>query len=54
MKVTLVVAIAALVTWVVLLLKLPPSGWLHVPLAVGVILLVRWIALKDKSVRSEK
>jgi uncharacterized membrane protein len=46
MKVTLLVAIAALVLWVVLLLKLPPSGWLHVPLAVGVILLVRWIALK--------
>jgi hypothetical protein len=45
MKATLLVAIAALVLWVVLLLKLPPSGWIHVPLAVGVILLVRWIAL---------
>jgi len=45
MKATLLVAIAALVLWAVLLLKLPPSGWIHVPLAVGVILLVRWIAL---------
>jgi hypothetical protein len=45
MKATLLVAIAALVLWVVLLLKVPPSGWIHVPLAVGVILLVRWIAL---------
>jgi len=47
MKLTLLVAIAALVLWLVLLRELPPSGWLHVPLAVGVILLVRWIALKE-------
>jgi hypothetical protein len=47
MKATLLVAIAALVLWVVLLLELPPSGWLHIPLAVGVILLVRWIALRE-------
>ena len=47
MKATLVVAIGALVAWAVLLLKFPPSGWLHVPLAVGVILLVRWIALRE-------
>jgi len=47
MKATLLVAMAALVLWVVLLLKLPPSGWLHIPLAVGVILLVRWIALRE-------
>ena len=47
MKATLVVAIAALVSWAVLLLTFPPSGWLHVPLAVGVILLVRWIALRE-------
>jgi hypothetical protein len=54
MKATLLIAIAALVLWVVLLLKLPPSGWLHVPLADGVIMLVRWIALKENSVKSEK
>jgi len=47
MKATLLVAIAALVLWVVLLVELPPSGWLHLPLAIGVILLVRWIALKE-------
>jgi hypothetical protein len=47
MKATLLVAIAALVLWVVLLLELPPSGWIHVPLAVGVTLLVRWIALRE-------
>jgi hypothetical protein len=47
MKGTLLVAIAALVLWVVLLLNLPPSGWIHVPLAVGVTLLVRWIALRE-------
>lgn len=47
MKATLLVAIAALVLWVILLLKLPPSGWIHVPLAVGVTLLVRWIALRE-------
>jgi hypothetical protein len=47
MKLTLLAAIGALVLWVVLLFELPPSGWLHVPLALGVILLVRWIALKE-------
>jgi hypothetical protein len=44
MNVTLVAAVLALVVWVGLLLALPPSGWIHVPLAVGAILLVRWIA----------
>jgi hypothetical protein len=48
MNVTLVVAVLALVVWVGLLLALPPSGWIHVPLAVGAILLVRWIALSDR------
>jgi uncharacterized membrane protein len=47
MNATLVLAVAALVLWGVLLGTLPPSGWLHVPLAVGVILLVRWIALRE-------
>ncbi|HTC24338.1 MAG TPA: hypothetical protein VK688_08255 [Gemmatimonadales bacterium] len=44
---TLVLAIVSLVLWVVLLRTLPPNGWLHVPLAVGVTLLVRWIATGD-------
>jgi len=42
---TLVLAVAAIALWVVLLSTLPPSGWLHIPLALGVTLLVRWIAL---------
>jgi uncharacterized membrane protein len=47
MNATIVLAVIALVLWVVLLFALPPSGWIHVPLAVGVILVVRWIATKD-------
>jgi hypothetical protein len=43
---TLLAAVGALVLWLVLLLTLPPSGWLNVPLAVGVVLLVRWLALR--------
>lgn len=46
-KLTLLAAIGALILWLVLLIELPPSGWLHVPLAVGVTLLVRWIALHE-------
>jgi hypothetical protein len=53
MNATLLVAIAALLLWVALLFGLPPSGWIHVPLAVGVILLVRWIALRN-SVNSKR
>jgi len=53
MNVTLVGAVLALVVWVGLLLALPPSGWIHVPLAVGATLLVQWIALRN-SVNSEK
>ncbi len=44
MNATLVLAVAAIALWVVLLFTLPPSGWIHVPLAAGVTLLVRWIA----------
>ena len=46
-KLTLLAAIGALIVWAVLMLELPPSGWLHVPLAVGVTLLVRWIAVRE-------
>lgn len=48
MNVTLVLAVLALVVWVGLLLALPPSGWIHLPLAVGATLLVRWIALTHR------
>lgn len=46
MKLTLLAAVLALALWMGLLLTLPPSGWLHLPLAVGTTLLVRWIALR--------
>jgi hypothetical protein len=51
--IVLALAVAALALWVGLLLSLPPSGWIHLPLAVGVTLLVRWIATKD-SVNGEQ
>jgi len=39
---TLLAAIAALVLWVVLaFVARVPTGWVHVPLAAGVLLLVR-------------
>jgi hypothetical protein len=47
MYATLFGAVASLVLWAFLLAVLPPSGWLHLPLAVGATLLVRWIALRD-------
>jgi hypothetical protein len=53
MNATIVLAVAALVLWVALLLSLPPSGWIHVPLAVGVTLLVRWLATRN-GVNSEQ
>jgi uncharacterized membrane protein len=49
MKLTLIIAILSLALWAWLLASQPPSGWIHVPLAVGVILLVRWIALRDRT-----
>ena len=56
MKLTLIIAILSLALWAWLLASQAPSGWFHVPLAVGVILLVRWIALRDslKSVNGER
>ena len=53
MRATLLLAVANLVLWLVLLALAPPSGWLHVPLAVGTTLLVRWIALRSE-VRGER
>jgi len=53
MKLTLIAAILMLALWLGLLLTQPPSGWLHLPLAVGATLIVRWIALR-KSVNGER
>jgi hypothetical protein len=47
MRATLAAAVIGVIGWAFLLATAPPSGWLHVPLAVGVTLLVRWIALRD-------
>ncbi|HEU5171798.1 MAG TPA: hypothetical protein VFU46_14720 [Gemmatimonadales bacterium] len=46
MLLTLFGALGALALWVVLLVAGPASGWIHLPLAVGTTLLVRWIALR--------
>ncbi len=45
MRTTLVAAVLCLALWAFLLAAAPPSGWLHLPLAVGTTLLVRWMAL---------
>jgi hypothetical protein len=47
MNATLGLAVAAIALWVVLLFTLPPSGWLHIPLALGVTLLVRWVGVSE-------
>jgi len=49
MAATLGAAVGLIVLWLVLLAVLPPSGWLHLPLAAGTVLLVRWIALRDRA-----
>jgi hypothetical protein len=49
MYATLFGAVASLALWAFLLATLPPSGWLHIPLALGSTLLVRWIALRHGS-----
>jgi hypothetical protein len=48
MLATLAGALLSLALWAFLLATLPPSGWLHLPLVLGTILLVRWIALRDQ------
>lgn len=48
-KVSLLVALPALLAWTVLTFFVgTPGGWVHVLLAAGVLLLVRWLALKDE------
>ncbi|HET7600481.1 MAG TPA: hypothetical protein VFK09_09325 [Gemmatimonadales bacterium] len=42
---TLVAALLLLALWLGLVLAGTASGWIHLPLAVGATLLVRWIAL---------
>jgi hypothetical protein len=48
-KRSLLVALPALLAWGVLTFLVgTQSGWVHVLLAVGVLGLVRWIALRDE------
>lgn len=48
-KLSLLVALPALLAWSVLTFLVgTASGWVHALLAVGVLLLVRWIALRDE------
>ena len=47
-KLSLLVALPLLLVWTVLTFVVGTThGWVHVLLAVGVLLLVRWIALRD-------
>ena len=48
-RLSLLVAVTALLAWAVLVFAVgAPSGWVHVLLAAGVLLLVRWLALRDQ------
>jgi hypothetical protein len=51
--VTLVVALASLALWIGLVLAQVPNGWIHLPLALGVTLLVRWIAGHEPEPREQ-
>ena len=49
-KLSLLVALPTLLAWTVLTFLVgTPNGWVHALLAAGVLLLVRWIALKDET-----
>ena len=51
MPVTLLGALACLVAWAALTFIVQvPSGLIHVLLAAGVILIIRWYALRDSTV----
>jgi hypothetical protein len=45
--VTLIAALALIALWAGLVAAQMPSGWIHLPLAVGVVLLTRWIAVTE-------
>jgi len=49
-KLSLLVALPLLLVWTVLTFVVGTThGWVHALLAAGVLLLVRWIALRDDS-----
>ncbi|HWP38888.1 MAG TPA: hypothetical protein VNL18_15185 [Gemmatimonadales bacterium] len=49
MNAALIGAVVSLVAWIILAFVIPwPSGWAHVPLAVGVVLLVKAIVGPDR------
>ncbi|HEU4647417.1 MAG TPA: hypothetical protein VFS33_00040 [Gemmatimonadales bacterium] len=45
--VTLITALALIALWIGLVAAQIPSGWIHLPLAIGVVQLTRWIALSE-------
>jgi len=45
--VTLIAALALIALWIGLVVAQLPSGWIHLPLAVGVVLLTHWIAVTE-------
>jgi hypothetical protein len=44
---TLIAALALIAVWIGLVAAQVPSGWIHLPLAIGTLLLTRWIALSE-------
>lgn len=47
-RLSLLLAVPMLLVWAVLTFVVgSPTGWVHVLLAGGVLLLVRWLALRD-------
>ena len=47
-RLSLLLAVPLLLVWAVLTFVVgTPSGWIHALLAAGVLLLVRWLALRD-------
>lgn len=45
--VMLIAALVLIALWIGLVAAQVPSGWIHLPLALGTLLLTRWIALSE-------